>query len=151
MSFDIVVIGAGPAGLCFVRSLASTGLRIALVERQQEAALVTPADDGREIAITHRSQRLMHELGLWGRLREDEISSLRDAMVLDGADRDGLMFRHDEAGTSRLGWLLPNHAIRRAFGVSDSPAQFLIRPDGHVGVRSSRARDLEDWLHRVFG
>ena len=44
-----------------------------------------------------------------------------------------------------------NHAIRRAFGVTDGPVQFLIRPDGYVGVRSARAQDLEDWLHRVFG
>jgi 2-polyprenyl-6-methoxyphenol hydroxylase-like FAD-dependent oxidoreductase len=35
-------------------------------------------------------------------------------MVLDGDDRDGLMFRHDEAGREQLGWLLSNHAIRRA-------------------------------------
>lgn len=114
MSFDIVVIGAGPAGLCFARSLAGSGLRIALVERQAEAALITPTDDGREIAITHHSQRLLRELGLWARLREDEIGTLRDAMVLDGDDRDGVMFRHDEAGTPQLGWLLSNHAIRRA-------------------------------------
>jgi ubiquinone biosynthesis UbiH/UbiF/VisC/COQ6 family hydroxylase len=114
MSFDIVIIGAGPAGLCFARSLAGSGLRIALVERQDEAALMEPADDGREIAITHHSQRLMRELGLWQRLREEEIGTLSDAMVLDGDDRDGLMFRHDEAGKSQLGWLLSNHAIRRA-------------------------------------
>ena len=113
MSFDIVIIGAGPAGLCFARSLAGTGLRIALVERQDEAALMEPADDGREIAITHHSQRLMRDLGLWARLHEDEIGTLRDAMVLDGNDRDGLMFRHDETGKSQLGWLLSNHAIRR--------------------------------------
>jgi 2-polyprenyl-6-methoxyphenol hydroxylase-like FAD-dependent oxidoreductase len=45
-----------------------------------------------------------------------------------------------------------NHAIRRAYGVSDNgPTLFLIRPDGYIGVRSCRSRDLEDWLHRVFG
>jgi ubiquinone biosynthesis UbiH/UbiF/VisC/COQ6 family hydroxylase len=114
MPFDIVIIGAGPAGLCFARSLAGSGLRIALVERQPEAALFAPADDGREIAITHHSQRLLRELGLWDRLRDDEIGTLRDALVLDGDDRDGLMFRHDEADKSQLGWLLSNHAIRRA-------------------------------------
>ena len=114
MTFDIVIIGAGPIGLCFARSLAGSGLRIALVERQEEAALIAPADDGREIAITHHSQRLMRELGLWERLREEEVGTLRDAMVIDGDDRDGLLFRHDEAGKSQLGWLLSNHAIRRA-------------------------------------
>ncbi len=114
MSFDIVIVGAGPAGLCFARSLAGSGLRIALVEGQEEEVLITPPDDGREIAITHHSQRLLRELGLWARLHEDEVGCLRDAIVLDGNDRDGLIFRHDEMGKAQLGWLLSNHAIRRA-------------------------------------
>jgi ubiquinone biosynthesis UbiH/UbiF/VisC/COQ6 family hydroxylase len=114
MSFDVVVVGAGPAGLCFVRSLAGSGLRIALVERQDESMLADPADDGREIAITHHSRKLLCELGLWQRLPEQEIGTLRDAMVLNGNAYPGLVFRHDEAGKSQLGWLVSNHAIRRA-------------------------------------
>lgn len=114
MSFDIVVVGAGPVGLCFARALAGSGLRIAVVERQAEPALAAPADDGREIAITHHSQHLMRTLGLWDELRAEEIGTLRDARVLDGDDRDGLLFRHDEAGAAQLGWLVANHAIRRA-------------------------------------
>ena len=141
MSFDIVIIGAGPAGLCFARSLAGTGLRIALVERQDEAALIAPADDGREIAITHHSQRLMRELGLWARLREGEVGTLRDAMVLDGDDRHGLMFRHDEAGKSQLGWLLSNQAIRRA-----AYAEVMALPDVEriTGARVTTVRTDSD-------
>ena len=141
MSFDIVIIGAGPAGLCFARSLAGTDLRIALVERQDEAALMEPADDGREIAITHHSQRLMRDLGLWARLRDDEIGTLRDAMVLDGNDRDGLMFRHDEAGKSQLGWLLSNHAIRRT-----AYAEVMELPEAEriTGVRVTGVRTGSD-------
>ncbi len=114
MSFDVVVVGGGPVGLGFVRSLAGSGLRIALVERQNEKLLAAPAEDGREIAITHHSWQLLRELGLWQRFREEEIGTLRDAMVLNGNARPGLMFRHTEAGKQQLGWLLPNHAIRRA-------------------------------------
>ena len=114
MTFDLVVVGGGPAGLCFVRSLAGTGLRIALVERQDERVLEAPPDDGREIAVTHHSRALLESLGIWSCLAADEIGLLRDAKVLDGDDHAGLMFRHEEAGTGELGWLLSNHAIRRA-------------------------------------
>lgn len=141
MSCDIVIIGAGPAGLCFARALKGSGLRIALVERQPEAGLIAPPDDGREIAITHHSQRLLRELGLWTRLREEEIGTLRDAMVLDGDDREGLMFRHDEAGKPQLGWLLSNHAIRRAayVGVMELPEVERI-----TGVQVSAVRTGRD-------
>lgn len=114
MTFDLAVIGAGPAGLSLARALAGSGLKIALIERQPEAALAAPADDGREIAITHATQRLMRELGLWARLDAQEIGTLRDAKVLDGRDQAGLLFRHTGTGKPQLGWLVSNYAIRRA-------------------------------------
>lgn len=114
MSYDIVVIGAGPVGLCFARALAGSGLRIAVVERQDEARLAAPADDGREIAITHHSQRLMAELGLWNELRDEDIGSLHKAKVLDGNAERGLTFDPAATGAAQLGWMVSNHAIRRA-------------------------------------
>ena len=114
MDCDIAIIGGGPAGLCFARSLAGSGLQVLLLEQSDAARLAEPADDGREIALTHHSRRLMHALGLWQRLREDDVGLLRDAQVLDGDDRDGLLFSHREAGCDNLGWLVGNRAIRRA-------------------------------------
>ena len=112
--FDIVVVGAGPAGLCFANALAGSGLSVALVERQSREALADPADDGREIALTHRSQRIMSDLGLWARLPADHVADLREALVLDGPDPDGLRFAPEDGRRERLGWLVSNHAIRRA-------------------------------------
>ena len=114
MQREIAIVGAGPAGLSFARALAGSALRVVLVEQAPAASLSSPADDGREIALTHRSQQLMRQLGLWDRLRASEIGLLRDALVLDGDDREGLLFSHREAGRDNLGWLVPNHAIRRA-------------------------------------
>ena len=39
MSPDIVIVGAGPAGLCLARALSGHGLSIVLLERQAEQAL----------------------------------------------------------------------------------------------------------------
>lgn len=111
--FDIAVIGAGPAGLSFARSLAGSGLSVALVERQERATLMDPAFDGREIALTHASRQVMERLGLWQHIPDDQISALRDARVMNGSDLFALTFA-SQGGGGDLGWLVPNYLIRRA-------------------------------------
>jgi len=113
-SVDVVVVGAGPAGLCFVRALAGSGLRVAVVEQQPRATLAEAAFDGREIALTHASRKILERLGLWARLDAREISPLRDAKVLDGSSRFALTFAAGQEAGGDLGWLVPNHLIRRA-------------------------------------
>lgn len=114
MEFDIAVVGAGPAGLCFARSLAGSGLSVALVEKQPLSAIAEPAFDGREIALTHASRAILDRLGLWDLLDPDEVSELRDAQVFNGASKHGLHVRAADGRSRQLGWLVPNHLIRRA-------------------------------------
>ena len=45
MDFDILISGAGPAGLCLARALSGCGLRIGVVEQQPLAAIENPATD----------------------------------------------------------------------------------------------------------
>ena len=111
---DIAIIGAGPAGLCFAKSLAETGLKVMLIERQSEAAIADPAFDGREIAVTHHSAKLMQALGLWEHIDAQAISPLRDARVLNGASLCALNFSHSETKQTELGYLISNHHIRKA-------------------------------------
>lgn len=120
---DVLVVGAGPTGLCFARALAGSGLRVAVVEQQPRAALAEAAFDGREIALTHASRRILEQLGLWARLDPDQISPLRDARVLDGSSAFALTFSAGERQGGELGWLVPNHLIRRAAwdSVQDQP------------------------------
>ena len=63
--YDLIIVGGGPAGLCLARALAGSGLRLALVEPQTREALLDPAFDGREIALTHHSVELLTQLGVW--------------------------------------------------------------------------------------
>ena len=114
MQFDIVVVGAGPAGLAFAASLAGSGLRLALIEKQPEAALAEPGFDGREIALTHLSMTLLRRLGAWERIPAADISPLREARVLNGISSFALRFDAGSAGDGPLGVLVPNHLIRRS-------------------------------------
>jgi len=111
---DVVVVGAGPAGLSLARSLAGSGLSLALVEPQPLAALAEPAFDGREIALTHASRQIMRGMGLWQRIDPAHISPLRSAKVMNGSSPFALGFAAQGEGVDELGWLIPNHLIRRA-------------------------------------
>ena len=111
---DALIIGAGPAGLCCALSLAQAGLRVDLVERQPRQALADPGFDGREIALTHRSIGILKRLGVWERIPADEVSPLKDAVVITGQSPQRLHFDHREARCEALGQLVANHLIRRA-------------------------------------
>jgi ubiquinone biosynthesis UbiH/UbiF/VisC/COQ6 family hydroxylase len=114
MNFDIVVVGAGPSGLCFAKALANSGLSIAIIERQQESQLANPAFDGREIALTHRSAQLMQTLGLWDHIPSDAISPLRDARVLNGPSLYAMNIEHRDSKKGELGYLVANYLIRKS-------------------------------------
>lgn len=112
---DVLVVGAGPAGLALGIALADAGLQVTLLEQQGAAALADPPEDGREIALTHRARRIMTELGLWDRLSADAVSPLNEARVVDGSSPLVLHFGEQRAGADGpLGWLVPNHLIRQA-------------------------------------
>ncbi|MBO1074176.1 5-demethoxyubiquinol-8 5-hydroxylase UbiM [Roseomonas marmotae] len=114
MQFDVVIVGGGPVGLAFAGSLSGTGLSVAVVEPQQQAALAAPGFDGREIALTHRSQDILHRLGAWDRIPAEIPSPLREARVLNGGSPYALRFDTTGRQAAELGRLVPNHIIRRA-------------------------------------
>lgn len=114
MTYDIIIVGAGPAGLSFARSLASTGLRIALIEKQSEEQLAAPEFDGRDIALTHLSVRILKELGIWARIEPDDRPPIKEARVLDGTSPYCLTFDREKDSIEALGFIVSNHVIRKA-------------------------------------
>lgn len=137
---DIVIVGGGPVGLAFARSLDGTGLNIAVIERQPLAALADPAPDGREIALTHRSIGILKALGAWQRIDPAEIFPLREAQVFDGGSPLALSFDTNGSGEDRLGNLVSNHLIRRALfqSVEHQPHLALVTGAAVAELRRTR-------------
>jgi ubiquinone biosynthesis UbiH/UbiF/VisC/COQ6 family hydroxylase len=111
---DVLIIGAGPAGLCLARALSGQGLKITVIEQQAEAGISDPAFDGREIALTQHSAAVMKSLDLWDRIEPHSKAQLRDARIIDGESPFAMVIGHQLAKHTELGWLVSNHLIRKA-------------------------------------
>jgi len=114
MKPHVTIVGGGPAGLSFACSLANTDVQAVLIEKRPADIISMPAYDGREIALTHRSVRILKELGVWGRIDSDEIGPIKQAKVLDGSSPYFLNFERSADSASPLGYIVSNHLIRKA-------------------------------------
>lgn len=121
--YDVLIVGAGPAGLALAASLQGSGLKIAQIDPASRAQLENPAFDGREIALTHPSKALLENLGFWQQLPPDEIHLLKAASVVNGESPFRLHFPLPSQNSrgqriDTLGYLVSNHLIRQsAFAV----------------------------------
>ena len=114
MKRDVVIIGAGPAGLSLACSLSDTNLKITIIEQQSIKHLSTPSYDGREIALTHFSKKILTNLGVWKRIPSNFISPIKEAKVLDGNSPYTLHFDSNKVHKEALGYLVSNHLIKKA-------------------------------------
>ena len=117
-AYDVIIIGAGPAGLSLARSLACTTFKVAIIDPASEQTLKNPPPDGREIALTHYSKELLQEMGAWDAVPEGEIFFLRSAKVVDGTSPFELHFETPDKARGKpadtLGYLISNHHIRQS-------------------------------------
>ncbi len=103
--FDIIVAGAGPAGLAACCLLALDGRRVALVSARSNAA------DPRTVALMAPAIRMLEHIGLWpGSLRAETTALSRLRLVDDTGSRfkaPTITFDPGELGECEFGWNFP--------------------------------------------
>ena len=112
--YDVIIIGAGPAGLSFACSLIDLNLKVLVVDKSNEESISNPKPDGRETALTHNSLKILQKLGVWDLIDPTSVSPLKEAKVFDGDSDSLLNFAAKKSSIGALGYLVPNNLIRQA-------------------------------------
>lgn len=103
MSFDVLIVGGGLAGLSLACALRDTRLKIALVESRPPSP--SSGWDARIYAISPANADFLQEIGVWRHLDSARITPI-DAMQIFGDGGAQLNFSAYETGVAELGWVL---------------------------------------------
>jgi 2-octaprenyl-6-methoxyphenol hydroxylase len=111
---ELLVAGGGLNGMLLGIAVAEGGLRVAVVDRQDPAAMLGEAFDGRASAIAYGSKLVLEGTGVWPTIAA-EAEPIREIRV---ADDDSPLFLHydhrDLGGDTPLGYIVENRVLRRA-------------------------------------
>lgn len=126
--FDVVIVGGGLAGLTQGIALASHGMSVAIIDREDPARVLRAGFDGRISAIALASQRMLEAIGLWRHVREAQ--PMWDIRVSDGDSLLFLHYDHRDLGDAPFGYMVENRIMRQAQqdALAELPGAQLIAP-----------------------
>jgi 2-octaprenyl-6-methoxyphenol hydroxylase len=148
---DVCVIGAGPVGATLATTLATAGVRVAVVDAAPLPPMERPEFDGRAYAIAATSRNLLDAAGVWEGLPQ-RPGPIRRIRVLDGAPGEpasplSLEFDAAETGGEPFGWMVEARTLRVALNARmaalahlsvHAPARAeVVREEGGATIRLS--------------
>ena len=148
-SFDVAVVGGGPAGLAAAIALAESGARTALIARR------APYADNRTTALLGGSVDFLQALDVWPRCK-DNAAALQAMRLVDDTGRliraPEVRFSAAEIGLDEFGYNIENRLLmaaleERAAGLAaltrfDDDAAAVSPGDAEVVIRTGEGKSL---------
>lgn len=118
-AFEVLVVGGGLAGLSMASALASAGVTVAIVDREDPVKMISAPYDGRSSALARGSQQVLNAIGVWPEMAA-AAQPILDIRVSDGkigrpTSRLFLHYDHNDVAGEPMGYIVENRETRKAF------------------------------------
>jgi 2-octaprenyl-6-methoxyphenol hydroxylase len=110
---DVAIVGGGMVGASFALALATTGLRVLLIENVPADSASQPSFDERTTALGNGSRQIFETLGVWSAMQA-ESAAIRSIHVSDAGRFGVARLDAREQGVDAFGYVVPNRVIGRA-------------------------------------
>jgi len=134
--FELLIAGGGLNGMLLGIAVAGAGLKTAIVDRQDPAAMIAETFDGRASAIAYGSRLVLEGAGVWQAIAA-EAEPIREIRVADDDSPLFLHYDHRDLGSDiPLGYIIENRVLRRALfeRACTLPSLTLLAPQTVEGV-----------------
>jgi 2-octaprenyl-6-methoxyphenol hydroxylase len=140
---ELAVVGGGLNGLTLAIACASSGLQVAVIDREDPATMQGERFDGRTSAIAFGSMRALDGIGVWPMVA-GKAEAIREIRVADNSAPLFLHYDHREIGDEPMGWIVENRDLRRALHTraGQLPNLRLLAPMRVVGAECGSAAIL---------
>ncbi|MBX2807932.1 MAG: FAD-dependent monooxygenase, partial [Cellvibrionaceae bacterium] len=146
--YDVVIVGAGLVGASLAAMLAgdlrNAALKIALIDKQAAPVVpdimaVSPRFDPRVLALTPRSEQLLHDLGAWPKIVAQRACVYQNMVVWDDEGTGQVEFDAHSLQQQALGTIVENSIALEAV---------LQRVQQYSQIHVLRGFAVADFTHR---
>jgi len=117
-AYDIIIVGGGMVGATMACALADSALQVAVIEaRQSDFNWPENSHDIRVSALTHASQHIFENLGVWGAMQHDGAAAYHTMNVWDASGQGQIHFNSVDVGQADLGHIVENRIIQKALQI----------------------------------
>ncbi len=113
---DVLIVGAGMAGLALAAALADSALSVVILEPHpaQEPARWAQGFDPRVSALTQASEQILRNIGVWDSMLAQRVAPFAMMEVWDGDGTGAIQFDGHQAGVDHLGHIVENRVTTHA-------------------------------------
>ena len=136
---DIAIVGGGLNGPILALALAQAGIKSVVIDALTTKVRKNASFDGRSYAVALTSQRLLNNIGLWTKIK-DNAQAMLEIKVSDGRAGEGpspffMHFDHAEIEDGPMGYMVQDRYLRRTLldAIAENPNVTHIQGETVVG------------------